>query len=126
MAERRRLTHQAEEAWTRASGALDNLPPRFAELPLLLIEGEWTAARALAVAATPPNSRTSRRPFATSLLACLAREQGHPELAALARRTSGPGYCQQLARSLRAFARRIDPTCGPAAGRATLVPLPQA
>ena len=53
--ERRRLTRQAEEAWTRASGALDDLPPRFAQLPLLLIEGEWTAAAGLAVAATSPN-----------------------------------------------------------------------
>ena len=79
--ERRRLTRQAEEAWTRASGALDDLPPRFAQLPLLLVEGEWAAATGLALAATSPTSRTSWRPLATSLLARLARDQGQPELA---------------------------------------------
>jgi DNA-binding CsgD family transcriptional regulator len=79
--QRRRLAREAEEAWNRASGALDDLPPRFAQLPLLVVEGAWSEARELALAATSPTSRTSWRPLATSLLARLAYELGQPELA---------------------------------------------
>jgi DNA-binding CsgD family transcriptional regulator len=78
---RRRLAQEAEEAWTRASGALIDLPPRFVWLPLLQIEGGWDEARQLALAATAPGSRTGWRPFATALIALLAREQGDRELA---------------------------------------------
>ena len=81
VAERRRLAREAEDAWNRASGALDDLPSGFAQLPLLLVEGEWAEARVLAMAATSPTSRTSWRPLATSLLARLAYDQGQPELA---------------------------------------------
>jgi len=39
----------------------------------------------------------------------LARERAMAALAAQVGRASKPGYREQLARSLRAFARRIDP-----------------
>ena len=81
VAERRRLAEAAEAAWSRASGALDDLPPAFAQLPLLILEGGWSQARELALAATSPTSRTSWRPLASSLLAGLARDLGQPELA---------------------------------------------
>lgn len=78
--ERRRLAQEAESAWARSSGALTDLPQRFAWLPLLLLEGGWSEARRLALAASAPGSRTTWRPFATTLLAFLAREQGEREL----------------------------------------------
>jgi DNA-binding CsgD family transcriptional regulator len=81
VSERRRLAREASEAWTRASDVLEDLTPRFAHLPLLLVEGEWAEARELALAATAEGSRTSWRPLAASLLARLARDQGEPELA---------------------------------------------
>ncbi len=81
LAERRRLAHAAEQAWARASGALSDLPPRFAWLPLLLIEGGWAEACELALAVSAPGERTNWRPFARMMLALLAREQGQPELA---------------------------------------------
>jgi ATP/maltotriose-dependent transcriptional regulator MalT len=81
LAERRRLAQEAEAAWARASGALEDLPPGFAHLPLLLVEGEWGAARVLGLAATAPGSRASWRPLATSLLVGLARQQGDTDLA---------------------------------------------
>ncbi|MGH2531972.1 MAG: helix-turn-helix transcriptional regulator [Thermomicrobiales bacterium] len=79
--ERRRLATEAEQEWARAGGALDILPPRFAWMPLLLVEGSWTEARRLALTASAPGSRTSWRPFATSQLAILARAQGDAQLA---------------------------------------------
>ena len=81
LAERRRLAQAAEQAWSRASGALSDLPPRFAWLPLLLIEGNWAEARELARAISAPGERTNWRPFARMALALLAREQGQPDLA---------------------------------------------
>ncbi|HEX5503872.1 MAG TPA: AAA family ATPase, partial [Thermomicrobiales bacterium] len=81
LALRRRLAGEAEAAWTRARGALADLPPRFAWLPLLLVEGEWAEARRLAETAAVPGGRAHWRPFAKSLLALLAREQGDAELA---------------------------------------------
>ncbi|HET8628543.1 MAG TPA: AAA family ATPase [Thermomicrobiales bacterium] len=78
---RRRLAEEAEAAWARASGALADLPPRFAWLPLLLVEGQWAEARGLAEAAAAPGGRANWRPFAKSLLALLAREVGEPDLA---------------------------------------------
>ncbi len=81
LAERRRLATGAEEAWTRASGALADLPTRLAHLPLLILEGGWADARRLALATRAPGARAQWRPFATSLLALLAREQGDADLA---------------------------------------------
>jgi len=81
VSERRRLAREASEAWVRASDVLEDLPPGFAQLPLLLVEGEWVQARELALAATAGGSRTSWRPLAASLLARLASEQGEPDLA---------------------------------------------
>lgn len=79
LSERRRLAQEAERAWARASGALTDLPPRFAWLPILLLEGGWAEARRLALAASASSSRTNWRPFASGLLAFLARQQGDRE-----------------------------------------------
>jgi DNA-binding CsgD family transcriptional regulator/type II secretory pathway predicted ATPase ExeA len=78
---RQRLAREAEEAWTRASGATIDLPPRFVWLPLLLIEGEWREARELAEAARNPTGRRSWRPLATTMLATIATHQGDSEYA---------------------------------------------
>jgi hypothetical protein len=43
----------------------------------------------------------------------LARERAMAALAAQVDRSSTPGYREQLARGLRAFARQIDPTVEP-------------
>lgn len=50
----------------------------------------------------------------------LHREGAQARLAARLGHPSRPGYRQQLARSLRAFARRIDPTYEPSAGHRQL------
>ncbi|MDQ6671504.1 MAG: AAA family ATPase [Chloroflexota bacterium] len=81
VSERRRLAREACEAWTRAGEVLEDLTPRFAQLPLLVLEGDWAEARELALGATAEGSRTSWRPLAASLLARIAREQGEPDLA---------------------------------------------
>jgi hypothetical protein len=47
----------------------------------------------------------------------LHRDAEKARLAALAARVDRPGYRQQLAQSLRAFARHVDPTCEPSVGR---------
>ena len=63
LAERRRLAAEAERAWAHASGALGDQPPRLARLPLLLLEGDWSAGRdvALATLATTQNNEAWRR-----------------------------------------------------------------
>lgn len=81
LTERRRLATAAEEAWARASDALADLPRHLAHLPLLLLEGGWAEARELALAVRAPGSRTQWRPFASSFLARLARDQGDAALA---------------------------------------------
>jgi DNA-binding CsgD family transcriptional regulator len=58
------------------------MPPRFAYLPLLQLEGEWEAARALALSATRSSDLTSERHLiATVCLAQLAQLQGQSALA---------------------------------------------
>ena len=82
LAERRRLAEEAERAWGRASGALADFPPRFARLPLLLLEGHWAEARDLALttlAAT--RSHEAWRRYPGRYLGQLARAQGDTDLA---------------------------------------------
>jgi DNA-binding CsgD family transcriptional regulator len=82
LAERWRLADQAEDAWRRASGALPDLSPRLARLPLLLLEGQWSEARELAVATLAvPQSNEAWRRYPGRFLAWLAREQGDVDLA---------------------------------------------
>ncbi|HET8632494.1 MAG TPA: AAA family ATPase [Thermomicrobiales bacterium] len=87
-AERRALAAEAEEAWRQAGGAAAELPPRFAWLPLLVLDGAWAEARGLAVVAAAPGGEAGARAIppavraiAKSLLALLARERGEPALA---------------------------------------------
>jgi hypothetical protein len=85
--ERRQLAAEAVQAWRQASGAAHG--PFGAQLPLLLLEGEWAAARPLALAVHAANTD---RPAVE--LATLAYEQGDSELAAgLVRQAlpAGPG-----------------------------------
>jgi DNA-binding CsgD family transcriptional regulator/tetratricopeptide (TPR) repeat protein len=82
LAERWSLADQAEAAWRRASGALPDLSPRLARLPLLVLEGQWTEARELAVATlAAPHSNDAWRRYPGRFLAWLAREQGDEDLA---------------------------------------------
>ncbi|MDI3341320.1 MAG: AAA family ATPase [Sphaerobacter sp.] len=82
LAERERLAREAEAAWARAGAVVgEALPPRFVWLPLLVLQGAWDEARRLAQAALATDVRTGWRPFARSVLAALARDQGDPELA---------------------------------------------
>ncbi|HEX6738822.1 MAG TPA: helix-turn-helix transcriptional regulator, partial [Vicinamibacteria bacterium] len=82
LAERRRLAEEAERAWTRASGALADFPPRFARLPLLLLEGRWAEARDLALATlAATRSHEAWRRYPGRYLGQLARAQGDTDLA---------------------------------------------
>ena len=78
LTERIRLAADAEEAWTRAHGALEELPPRLARLTLLFVEGNWAEARAVAMAA---RANGIYRNMARSILGPLARAQGDADLA---------------------------------------------
>jgi DNA-binding CsgD family transcriptional regulator len=76
--ERAQLAIEAEDAWTRAQGALDELPPRLARLPALLLDGDWQEARRIAMVA---RSTGIYRNLARSVLGPLARAQGESDLA---------------------------------------------
>jgi DNA-binding CsgD family transcriptional regulator len=81
LAERRHLADEAERVWTRARGALVDLPPRLAQLPLLLLEGRWGEARGLALATFAAGSSEAWRRFPARYLGALALAQGEPDLA---------------------------------------------
>ncbi|HYI15026.1 MAG TPA: AAA family ATPase [Thermomicrobiales bacterium] len=82
LAERRRIAAAGETAWRVSSGAHDNVSPRFAWLPLLQIEGDWWAARELAISGVQSSDSTSERHLAsTVLLAQVTRAQGDVSLA---------------------------------------------
>jgi hypothetical protein len=49
VAERRRLTGEAEAAWARGSEERAAVPARFTHAPVLFIEGQWDEARTLAL-----------------------------------------------------------------------------
>lgn len=75
---REELAREAEEAWARARGALDGLPPRLARLSLLFLDGTWGEARTIA---TTARAIGIFRNMARSVLGPLARAQGDVELA---------------------------------------------
>jgi DNA-binding CsgD family transcriptional regulator len=76
--ERQRLAAEAEQHYRRASGAaLAAFPADFAWLPLLLLEGRWAEARALAEAARGTDAEV----WIFALPAWLAHKQGNPALA---------------------------------------------
>lgn len=78
-AERRRIAAAAEAALARASGAMQGQPPQTAGLLLLMLEGAWTDAHALASLRCTQGidfDFIGRRVFAL-----LSREQGKPDLA---------------------------------------------
>jgi DNA-binding CsgD family transcriptional regulator len=81
LAARRRLAVEAEGWWRHASATLAELPPRLAHLPLLLLEGDWAGARALAQAGCAPGGAVGVRAWSASALAWLARAQGDGALA---------------------------------------------
>jgi hypothetical protein len=78
LATRRQLAAGAERAFARADAVQAATPPRTGHLPLLWLEGQWTEARALALA-LHATGRTYR-PHAVRVLGPLARAQGEPEL----------------------------------------------
>ena len=77
--ERRRLADDGMAARRRSAGAHGEVSPRFAHLPLLQLEGEWQAARDLALSATRSSDVTSgKQQVATVCLARLEHLQGNP------------------------------------------------
>ena len=72
-AERERLAAEAERARVRAGDAPADLPRGFARLAVLLLAGDWAAARELALAVHAGGG--SYRAAAARALAVLAREQ---------------------------------------------------
>jgi DNA-binding CsgD family transcriptional regulator len=82
LGERRRLADEAETTWKRASGALSDLNPRLAHVPLLYLEGKWTEARDLAqTILSALRSNDAWRRYPGRFLGAIAREQNDPELA---------------------------------------------
>jgi DNA-binding CsgD family transcriptional regulator len=80
--ERRRLAEDAARAWRRAGGAHSDFPPRFAQLPLLLLEGRWTEAREVALATfAAVQSNDAWRRYPGRFLAQIAGAQGEIETA---------------------------------------------
>ncbi|MDQ3548413.1 MAG: AAA family ATPase [Chloroflexota bacterium] len=82
LVECRRLAGECEAVWQRSSGALGDIPPRIAWLPLLLIEGDWQDARTLALAGARSSDATSgQHQMSSVILAQLAQAQGDWPLA---------------------------------------------
>lgn len=80
--ERRRLADWGMTAWRQSVGTHGELSPRFAHLPLLQLEGEWEAARELALSRVrAPDPATEMHLVSTVILAQLARAQGDATLA---------------------------------------------
>ncbi|HLI50466.1 MAG TPA: AAA family ATPase, partial [Thermomicrobiaceae bacterium] len=75
LARREELAGAAEAAWSRASGALDELPVRIARLPLMVLEGEWNGAVSLAGTLLRAE-RPAWRAFATTALVHLYHFRG--------------------------------------------------
>lgn len=79
--ERRRIAADAEEALSRAGGALpDDVSPRRALLGLLFLEGQWSEAREVA-GESPDHGTYCLRREVTSVLGPLAFAQGDLDLA---------------------------------------------
>ncbi len=77
------LAERAEAEWGRASGAVpQSVPPRFARLPLLVLEGQWEEAERLAAGASAEErGHVAFRATALGHLAALARLRGDEEWA---------------------------------------------
>jgi DNA-binding CsgD family transcriptional regulator len=76
---RRQLAAAANEAWMRAWEMGDTYPARWSYAPLLLVEGGWDEARALASAVYHREDYASRA-HASAVLAPLALARGEGEL----------------------------------------------
>jgi DNA-binding CsgD family transcriptional regulator/tetratricopeptide (TPR) repeat protein len=74
-----RLVTEAERAWAQAGDAVADLPHGFARLPVLLLTGNWAAARELALAVYIAGG--SYKAVAVRALGLLVREQGDLPLA---------------------------------------------
>ncbi len=81
VAERRQFAVEAEEAAARARNAGIEAPPRAAALPLLLLEGHWTEALPLGLAAHAGGRHLFHMLAARLTLGPLARALGEAELA---------------------------------------------
>jgi DNA-binding CsgD family transcriptional regulator len=79
LAERRRLAAEAEQSFLQAS-ALPHFSPRFGQLPLLLIEGNWEEARTLALATRALGFGAIYSAVSGRTLAPLALAQGDRDL----------------------------------------------
>jgi DNA-binding CsgD family transcriptional regulator len=80
--ERLRVAEEGVAAWRQSVGTHGELSPHFALLPLLQLEGDWQAARELALSATRSSDVTSEtRQIATVCLVRLAQLQGQPHQA---------------------------------------------
>ena len=77
---RRVLAAEVIQEFGRAGIMGINLPRLFS-LPLLVLEGEWTEPRRLALEGSAAASLPGGRKMATGWLGFLAREQGEPALA---------------------------------------------
>ena len=77
---RRRLAAEVAEALGRA-GSMGMVTPRLFCVPLLVLEGAWAEARALALTGRTAGHNAGVRELAMGALGWLAREQGEPELA---------------------------------------------
>jgi len=79
-ARRHHLAREGERALAQAIGVTPDIPPRFAAVPLLLLEGQWSEAREVALA-TCDTKLAYMRVQAMSMLGPLARAQGDHALA---------------------------------------------
>jgi DNA-binding CsgD family transcriptional regulator len=76
VSERRRIAAEADSAYAKANTAAPDQPARVAEVSLLILEGEWAAARQVLDAMPRP-----LEPFPSVLRATIALQQGDVELA---------------------------------------------
>ncbi|MHB8645489.1 MAG: helix-turn-helix transcriptional regulator [Thermomicrobiales bacterium] len=82
LADRLALAVEAEEAWNRASGALQlDDPSNLMRLPLLILDGKWTEARAIGLIVRAADGHTSHRFVAAGAIGALARDQGESDVA---------------------------------------------
>jgi DNA-binding CsgD family transcriptional regulator len=77
---RRQRAKEGEQVWGKAYGVTPDLPNRFPALPLLLLEGQWSEAREVALAVSD-NKFVVMGVHAISMLGPLARAQGDVALA---------------------------------------------
>jgi hypothetical protein len=81
LAGRARLAAVVAAALEQGRGVGDDFGPELGELPLMMLEGRWTEARALATAMRDTSPRSGWREYGMIHLGPLAWAQGEPELA---------------------------------------------